>query len=170
MGEPITATIPIGQDRLDSHDSAAVALASAPRSISGAASGPRAVSTADDAQISNSEVVLALVKCAIGAGSLSLPYAFKEGGLWFSLIGTVLIGMLSAYTIILLKQVSEIETTTPPIYTYSLPTRHNHAPRTHRPPSPLSTPMSTPTSTPPPRCTPPNLKSCSARKRWASSF
>mmetsp|Transcript_10977 Transcript_10977/g.25506 ORF Transcript_10977/g.25506 Transcript_10977/m.25506 type:complete len:515 (-) Transcript_10977:83-1627(-) len=107
MGEPITATIPIGQDRLDSHDSAAVALASAPRSISGAASGPGAVSTADDAQISNSEVVLALVKCAIGAGSLSLPYAFKEGGLWFSLIGTVLIGMLSAYTIILLKQCEE---------------------------------------------------------------
>jgi len=92
---------------MDSHDSAAVALARSPRSVSGATSGPRSVSTTEDAQISDNEVALALIKCAIGAGSLSLPYAFSQGGLWFSLLGTILIGMLSAYTIVLLKQCEE---------------------------------------------------------------
>ena len=43
-----------------SHDSAAVALARSPRSVSGATSGPRSVSTTEDAQISDNEVALAV--------------------------------------------------------------------------------------------------------------
>lgn len=45
-----------------------------------------------------------LVKCAIGAGSFSLPFAFKEGGLGFSFVGTLFLGWISAYTVNILAQ------------------------------------------------------------------
>ena len=40
-----------------------------------------------------------MVKCAIGGGSFSLPFAFKEGGLAFSFVGTLFFGWISAHTV-----------------------------------------------------------------------
>ena len=40
-----------------------------------------------------------LVKCAIGAGSFNLPFAFRQGGLLFSFVGTLFFGWISAYTV-----------------------------------------------------------------------
>ena len=46
--------------------------------------------------------IITIIKCAIGAGSFTLPYAFQRGGLWISFILTLLLGYLSAYTLKLL--------------------------------------------------------------------
>lgn len=35
-----------------------------------------------------------LIKSAIGAGILSMPRAFKDGGIWFSLIGMAVLSTL----------------------------------------------------------------------------
>lgn len=48
------------------------------------------------------KVGLNLIKCAVGAGSFSLPEAFKEGGVWGSSVGTVILGGLAAYTFCIL--------------------------------------------------------------------
>eukprot|EP00616_Rhizochromulina_sp_CCMP1243_P000617 CAMPEP_0118966964 /NCGR_PEP_ID=MMETSP1173-20130426/4402_1 /TAXON_ID=1034831 /ORGANISM="Rhizochromulina marina cf, Strain CCMP1243" /LENGTH=560 /DNA_ID=CAMNT_0006915847 /DNA_START=32 /DNA_END=1714 /DNA_ORIENTATION=+ len=45
---------------------------------------------------------VSLVKCAIGAGSLALPWAFQQGGLWFSFCFTCVLGVISTYTVGLL--------------------------------------------------------------------
>ena len=44
---------------------------------------------------------------AEGAGSLSLPFAFKQGGVLFAFLLTISIGALSSYTVILLKRCEE---------------------------------------------------------------
>lgn len=48
------------------------------------------------------KVGLNLIKCAVGAGSFSLPKAFQMGGLWGSSVGTVILGGLAAYTFCIL--------------------------------------------------------------------
>jgi len=40
-----------------------------------------------------------LVKCCAGCGMFSLPYAFKQGGLYLSIGCTVFFGVISAYTV-----------------------------------------------------------------------
>lgn len=45
---------------------------------------------------------LNVIKCAIGAGSLTLPYSFQEGGFILSIILTFFLGSLCCYTIYLL--------------------------------------------------------------------
>ena len=57
--------------------------------------------------ISDNAAMMNLVKCAVGAGSLSLPFAFKQGGVLFAFLLTILIGALSSYTVILLKRCEE---------------------------------------------------------------
>lgn len=47
-------------------------------------------------------VAVNMVKCAVGAGSFGVPSAFKGEGLWGGVVGTIILGMLSAHTIVLL--------------------------------------------------------------------
>jgi amino acid permease len=49
--------------------------------------------------LSSTETIIAIVKCALGAGSFTLPHAFMNGGLVFSCIGTVFIGTISGITL-----------------------------------------------------------------------
>ena len=46
--------------------------------------------------------VVTIIKCAIGAGSFTLPKAFQIGGLWISFFLTLLLGYLCSYTLQLL--------------------------------------------------------------------
>ena len=57
--------------------------------------------------ISDNAAMMNLIKCAVGAGSLSLPFAFKQGGVLFAFLLTISIGALSSYTVILLKRCEE---------------------------------------------------------------
>mmetsp|Transcript_28575 Transcript_28575/g.92697 ORF Transcript_28575/g.92697 Transcript_28575/m.92697 type:complete len:592 (-) Transcript_28575:31-1806(-) len=66
-------------------------------SVDGGGRGGRRTSTPIQAAI-------ALIKCAIGAGSFSLPGAFKNGGLVASFFTTIALGALSAYTVDLLAR------------------------------------------------------------------
>ena len=43
-----------------------------------------------------------LIKCAAGCGMFSLPYAYKQGGLYMSIGGTLFFGAISAYTVSIL--------------------------------------------------------------------
>ena len=43
-----------------------------------------------------------LIKCAVGAGSFSLPQAFASGGVWVTFVLTFVLGALAAYTVSLL--------------------------------------------------------------------
>jgi len=45
------------------------------------------------------ETAINLVKCAAGCGMFSLPYAYKQGGLYLSIAGTLFFGLVSAYTV-----------------------------------------------------------------------
>ena len=48
-------------------------------------------------------VAINLIKCAVGAGSFSLPHAFMMGGVWIVFLLTFVLGALSAYTVSLLS-------------------------------------------------------------------
>jgi hypothetical protein len=48
------------------------------------------------------ETCVNLVKCAAGCGMFSLPYAYKQGGLYLSIAGTIFFGLISAYTVTIL--------------------------------------------------------------------
>ena len=67
-------------------------------------SGKKAAGPRRGAALSGVQASVNLVKCAIGAGSFSLPYAFAQGGLLFSFVGTILLGAISAYTVTMLAQ------------------------------------------------------------------
>jgi amino acid permease len=41
---------------------------------------------------------ITIVKCSVGGGSFALPYAFKEGGLYASILLTIALGLLCAHT------------------------------------------------------------------------
>ena len=53
-------------------------------------------------------VSINLVKCAVGAGSFSLPFAFQSTGIWVGSIALVLFGILAAYTMNLLASAEKI--------------------------------------------------------------
>ena len=46
--------------------------------------------------------IMTIIKCAIGAGSFTLPRAFMDGGVYLSFFFTVFLGLLSAYTLLIL--------------------------------------------------------------------
>ena len=50
---------------------------------------------------------MTIIKCAIGAGSFSLPRAFMDGGVYLSFFFTLFLGLLSAYTVEVLMDASE---------------------------------------------------------------
>ena len=52
--------------------------------------------------------MLTIIKCAIGAGSFSLPRAFMDGGVYISFLTTIFLGLLSGYTLLLLVDSSTI--------------------------------------------------------------
>ena len=56
--------------------------------------------------LSTNGAVMTIIKCAIGAGSFSLPKAFMDGGVYLSFFFTVFLGILSAYTLLILIQCS----------------------------------------------------------------
>ena len=60
------------------------------------------------ALLSTRGAMLTIIKCAIGAGSFSLPRAFMDGGVYISFLTTVFLGLLSAYTLLLLVDSSTI--------------------------------------------------------------
>ena len=82
--------------RLDSVGSAFHALHSTPF----ATSPPRAITDADALEGDSSPLAagINLVKCAVGAGSFSLPVAFKNAGFWPALFLTFALGALAAMT------------------------------------------------------------------------
>lgn len=43
-----------------------------------------------------------MIKCCVGAGSFSLPFAFYTSGLYAGIAGCIVLGLLSAYTMIIL--------------------------------------------------------------------
>lgn len=47
---------------------------------------------------------LGMIKCAIGAGTFALPYAFAEAGVALSVVSTFFLGALSVYTIVILER------------------------------------------------------------------
>lgn len=51
---------------------------------------------------SNHGALLHLIKSSLGSGILAMPNAFKNGGLIFSLFGTMAIGVLCTHCIYLL--------------------------------------------------------------------
>ena len=53
----------------------------------------------DTSSLTRLQASINMVKCAIGGGSFSLPFAFKEGGLAFSFVGTLFFGWISAHTV-----------------------------------------------------------------------
>jgi amino acid permease len=59
-------------------------------------------------ELSVNGCITTIIKCAIGAGSFSLPRAFAYGGVYLSIFFTIFLGMLSAYTLVLLIDSSEI--------------------------------------------------------------
>ena len=61
--------------------------------------------------LSTNEAIVTIVKCAIGAASFSLPRAFQYGGVYFSLISTLALGILNAYTLLLLVDSSGMAST-----------------------------------------------------------
>ena len=63
-------------------------------------------------QLPPTQVGVNIFKCAIGAGSFSLPYAFMKAGLWAGVLITVLLGLLCFYTINLLTDAERIFTRT----------------------------------------------------------
>ena len=60
------------------------------------------------ASLSTRAAMLTIIKCAIGAGSFSLPRAFMDGGVYISFLTTIFLGLLSAYTLLLLVDSSTI--------------------------------------------------------------
>jgi amino acid permease len=61
-------------------------------------------------ELSVNGCITTIIKCAIGAGSFSLPRAFAYGGVYLSIFFTIFLGLLSAYTLVLLIDSSEIAT------------------------------------------------------------
>jgi amino acid permease len=60
------------------------------------------------ASLSTRGAMLTIIKCAIGAGSFSLPRAFMDGGVYISFLTTIFLGILSGYTLLLLVDSSTI--------------------------------------------------------------
>lgn len=58
--------------------------------------------------LSSNGAMMTIIKCAIGAGSFSLPRAFMDGGVYLSFFFTLFLGLLSAYTILVLMDSSVI--------------------------------------------------------------
>jgi amino acid permease len=56
----------------------------------------------DPDKLSDEHTFVNLVKSALGAGSISLPMAYKQGGMWASAVLTIVLGAVSAYTAVLL--------------------------------------------------------------------
>ncbi len=56
---------------------------------------------------SRMQTAMNFIKCCVGAGSFSLPYAFIQGGLVASVLLCLAIGSLAAYTIVLLGWIEE---------------------------------------------------------------
>lgn len=54
------------------------------------------------AELSDTQALVCVIKCAVGAGTFTLPYAFLLGGLVFSILGTICIGCISGYSLHLL--------------------------------------------------------------------
>ena len=60
------------------------------------------VDDVDDVDMGATETAVNLIKCAAGCGMFSLPYAYKQGGLYMSIGGTLFFGAISAYTVSIL--------------------------------------------------------------------
>ena len=58
----------------------------------------------DDEQSTALGAALGMIKCAIGAGTFALPFAFHSAGILLSVVCTLLLGALSVYTIIILER------------------------------------------------------------------
>jgi amino acid permease len=59
-------------------------------------------------RLSSNGAMMTIIKCAIGAGSFSLPKAFMDGGVYLSFFFTLFLGVLSACTILILMNSSQI--------------------------------------------------------------
>ena len=59
-------------------------------------------------RLSSNGAMMTIIKCAIGAGSFSLPKAFMDGGVYLSFFFTLFLGVLSAGTILILMNSSQI--------------------------------------------------------------
>lgn len=59
-------------------------------------------------RLSSNGAMMTIIKCAIGAGSFSLPKAFMDGGVYLSFFFTLFLGVLSAFTILILMNSSQI--------------------------------------------------------------
>eukprot|EP00656_Telonema_subtile_P041664 TRINITY_DN4690_c0_g1_i1.p1 TRINITY_DN4690_c0_g1~~TRINITY_DN4690_c0_g1_i1.p1 ORF type:complete len:517 (-),score=75.69 TRINITY_DN4690_c0_g1_i1:158-1708(-) len=57
---------------------------------------------AKDDKLGPGHVGVNILKCAVGAGSFSLPYAFRNAGMWAGVVLTCVLGLLCYYTINLL--------------------------------------------------------------------
>ena len=66
---------------------------------------------ANTAVLSTNEAILTIIKCAIGAASFSLPRAFQHGGVYISFFSTLALGILNAYTLLLLVDASGMAST-----------------------------------------------------------
>lgn len=70
--------------------------------------GAPVASSRTQASLSTRGAILTIIKCAIGAGSFSLPRAFMDGGVYISFLTTIFLGLLSGYTLLLLVDSSTI--------------------------------------------------------------
>ena len=59
---------------------------------------------ADDESSTAFGAALGMIKCAIGAGTFALPFAFHEAGVGLAAVCTLALGALSVYTIVLLER------------------------------------------------------------------
>lgn len=57
---------------------------------------------------SDSEALANLLNSALGTGILAMPLAFASGGLWFSLFGTMAVGLICTYCVHVLVKCSHI--------------------------------------------------------------
>lgn len=66
----------------------------------------------EDANVSDhlspSQAIFSVIKCAVGAGSFTIPKQFFDCGIILSLLMTLLVGFLSCYTLCILLQSEEI--------------------------------------------------------------
>lgn len=57
---------------------------------------------------SDGETLIHLLKGSLGSGILSMPLAFANGGLWFGLVSTFLVGIICTYCVHILVKCSHI--------------------------------------------------------------
>lgn len=62
----------------------------------------------DKFDYSDGETLIHLLKGSLGSGILSMPLAFSNGGLWFGLVSTFIVGIICTYCVQILVKCSHI--------------------------------------------------------------